>query len=188
MAEIDSKKINFQQARDVSSWLAASVIDFFQSERWFRLLSGLKMIAFIITFFLFWGIIVLFLKINLGSRIWQFVEEVKKVPLPVRKIKKKWASILKRLESREEASYKLAVIEADQLLDSILIKAGYKGEKMAERLEKIKPAQLSSINEIWQAHKIRNELVHSPDYELSHEGAKKVIAIYEKALEELEAI
>jgi len=59
---------------------------------------------------------------------------------------------------------------------------------MGERLKQIIPAQLVNIDELWQAHKIRNRLVHEENFELREHEAKRVIEIYKKALDELEAI
>ena len=56
---------------------------------------------------------------------------------------------------------KLAVIEADKLADTVLKKAGVKGESMAERLRQVeKIADRSVYQRMWEAHKVRNELVH----------------------------
>ena len=56
---------------------------------------------------------------------------------------------------------KLAVIEADKLADMVLRKAGIKGESMAERLRGVeKIVDRSVYQRMWEAHKVRNELVH----------------------------
>jgi len=61
----------------------------------------------------------------------------------------------------ETMESKLAVIEADKLADMILKKAGVKGESMAERLRGVeKLIDRSVYQRMWEAHKVRNELVH----------------------------
>ena len=59
---------------------------------------------------------------------------------------------------------------------------------MAERLRRINPHQLTSLDELWEAHKIRNDIVHTPGYIVTPELAKKVLRNYERVLKELEAI
>ncbi|OGM91421.1 hypothetical protein A2999_02995 [Candidatus Wolfebacteria bacterium RIFCSPLOWO2_01_FULL_38_11] len=56
---------------------------------------------------------------------------------------------------------------------------------MAERLKKINFKQLSNIEEIWQAHKIRNRIVHEPDFHIARGEAWMIIEMYKKAFKEL---
>ena len=107
-------------------------------------------------------------------------------PFGVKKTFKQWAKVLKRLETGKEADYKLAVIEADSLLNDILKKMGYKGETMAKILEQLDATILPNMEQIWKVHKIRNNVVHDPDYELSLEQARKILGIYEKTFRTLE--
>jgi len=106
----------------------------------------------------------------------------------VRKIVKQWVKIKGRLETGLESEYKLAVIEADSLLDEILKRMGYGGETLGEKLKNITSVILPNLEQIWQAHKIRNNIIHDPDYRLNLDEAKRSIAIYEKALTDLDAL
>lgn len=105
-----------------------------------------------------------------------------------RKILKQWTKTKGRLETGLESEYKLAAIEADSTLDEVLKRMGYLGETLGERLEKINVAVLPNIEEVLGAHKIRNNIVHDPDFRLSSDEAKKAISIYEKALTDLGAL
>ncbi len=107
-------------------------------------------------------------------------------PFGVKKTFKQWAKVLKRLDTGKEADYKLALIEADSLLNDILKKIGYKGKTMAEMLEQLDSKTLPNIEQIWKTHKIRNNVVHDPDYKLSLEDARKALGIYEKTFRDLE--
>ncbi len=99
-----------------------------------------------------------------------------------------WQSVLDKLESGNEDSFKQAVIEADKMFDDLLKRTGYQGEDMGERLRQITPDQLGNINEVWEAHKMRNRLVHEPDFELREHEARRMIEIYGRALQDLKAI
>ncbi|KKQ23183.1 MAG: hypothetical protein US36_C0003G0017 [Candidatus Wolfebacteria bacterium GW2011_GWC1_37_10] len=96
-----------------------------------------------------------------------------------------WKQVQRRLEINDEPNLKLAIIEADKILDEILKFGGYGGETMAERLKKINFKQLSNIEEIWQAHKIRNRIVHEPDFHIARGEAWMIIEMYKKAFKEL---
>ena len=146
-------------------------------------------IAFIVIGALFLlGIIFLLLKNSWLKR--RFLEDWTEFfiyrPFGVKKTFKQWAKVLKRLETGKEADYKLAVIEADGLLNDILKKMGYKGETMAKILEQLDSTVLPDIEQIWEVHKIRNNVVHDPDYELNLEQARKILGIYEKSFRTLE--
>ena len=99
-----------------------------------------------------------------------------------------WQSVLDKMESGNEANYKLAVIEADKIFDDLLKKNGYQGRDMGERLKNITSDQLVNIDDVWQSHKMRNRLVHEPDFQLKEHEVRRIIEIYEKALNYLEAI
>jgi len=109
-------------------------------------------------------------------------------PYGVRKLVGNWAKITRRLDAGLESEYKLAIIEADSVLDDILKKMGFAGETLGERLEKLSSASLSNIEEIREAHKTRNNIVHDPNYRLSLDEARKLISTYEKALVDLQAL
>jgi hypothetical protein len=47
---------------------------------------------------------------------------------------------------------------------------------------------MTSINYLWEAHKIRNKIVHEDSYFLRYAEAKRAIDSYRMALEELQAI
>lgn len=104
----------------------------------------------------------------------------------VKKIAKIWLKIKRRLEAGSESEYKLAVIEADSMLSDILEKMGFKGETLGNRLKQVTTDILPSIEETWEAHKIRNNIVHDPDYKLTLDQAQKALEIYEQALRDLQ--
>lgn len=118
----------------------------------------------------------------------EVVEFITYKPFGLKKLTKNWRKIVARLELASEAEYKLAVIEADNMLDSLLRKLKYPGQTTEEILRKIPPAVLSSPEKVLEAHKIRNNIVHDPDYRLSLDQARETLQIYEQALRDLEAI
>src|SRR3989344_6599403 len=100
-------------------------------------------------------------------------------------IRKKWEKITEEIKSGSERDFRLAIIELDGLVDQILIAHGHPGEDMGERLKSIHPNELSNLNALWEAHKIRNLLAHEPDFHISANEAKKVTETYHQILEDL---
>lgn len=76
-------------------------------------------------------------------------------------VEAKWLSIDQMANSGDQAQKKQAIIQADMLLDDILKQAGVAGNNMGERLKTAASIMSKTIyNQLWQAHKKRNELVH----------------------------
>jgi len=112
-------------------------------------------------------------------------------PYEMRGILKRWAKILKKVQkikAGKEAEVKLAIIEADDLLNEALEKMGYKGKTLGEKLKHLPQNTLSVLDELWKAHQIRSNIVHDPTYKLTPEQALEILRVYEKALLELEVL
>lgn len=98
----------------------------------------------------------------------------------------KWEEVLRHLDSNREAEWKFAIIEADKLVDDLLKSAGYLGDTMGERLMNIEKGQFLSLEGLWEAHKIRNKLVHDTNYFLRYAEARRAVGQYENALREIQ--
>lgn len=103
-------------------------------------------------------------------------------------LRDRWNGLLKHLDSTHEAQWKIAVIEADKLVDDALAKAGYSGDTFGDRLSNIRPGTLLSLDGIWWAHKVRNRLAHEVDYFLRYTEARQAVGYFEAALSELQLI
>lgn len=150
---------------------------------WAKIISGFFSVLFLL------GIAILTVKLNLLHQAVKLASEARYVSvIPKRGLAKKWAEIEKKFKSQSESDLKLAVIEADKILDNLLERMGYHGKTMGERLEQVQPAQFPRLQEVWDAHKIRNNIVHDTDYKLSYGEAERAIKTYEAVLQELEVI
>ena len=160
------------------------------SPDWQRFIFALKIISLIVSGLLLVTIILLILRLRKQlSRSFELIAESISAPgLPKKKLVRRWESVLANLERDDENSYKLAVIEADKIFDDILKRIGYQGEDMGERLKQLTPAQAPNVNEVWEAHKLRNQIVHEPDAKLTRAQAQRAVEIYQRALEDLEAV
>lgn len=100
----------------------------------------------------------------------------------------RWDKVEQRMASINPAEWKLAIIEADAIIDDITKKIGYKGENLGERLKNIEPSDLDNLQNIWEAHKVRNRIAHGDAIGFTQKDAKDAIDKYKKALKELKYI
>ncbi len=96
-------------------------------------------------------------------------------------------AIENKLCKENPATYAIAIINADKLLDKALVEMGVPGKTMGERLKRI-PNKFTDINGVWRAHKLRNALAHEPDFEVSWRQASNAVVIYKQALKDLGAL
>lgn len=104
------------------------------------------------------------------------------------KMKARWDKIKKRLESGNEADYKVAIIEADSVIDDLIRRIGYKGENMMERINNIPIGQLDKVDEIKEAHEIRNRVIHEEKFRVNRKTAEEVFTKYEHFLRHFEVL
>lgn len=98
----------------------------------------------------------------------------------------RFVQVRAHVDSENPNDWKHAIIEADIILDKALKQLGYAGVSLGERLRSITPTMLASIDDAWEAHKVRNHLAHSgPDFVLTHKLARETILRYERVLTEL---
>ena len=101
----------------------------------------------------------------------------------------KWEKVLKYLNSNNVSDWRLAVIEADVMLDETLRLAGLHGDTVGDMLKSAGKNDFSTLDEAWEAHKIRNAIAHSgTDFQLSEREAKRVAALFEKVFKEFQVI
>lgn len=120
--------------------------------------------------------------------VFDFTEFFTFRPYGLRKIVGKWQKIERRLETANEAEYKLAVIEADGMLNTILLRMGFRGETLGDRLKILTPIIVPNLDDVWKAHQTRNNIVHDPDYRLTLKEAQSTLLIYQTTFANLDLI
>ncbi len=97
----------------------------------------------------------------------------------------KWLDIEAKINSMNPSDWRLAILEADILLDNMLIQMGLPGETLGERLKSADASFFSTISEAWTAHKIRNIIAHEgSSYDLTYNEARKAIDLFRRVFEE----
>ncbi len=96
-----------------------------------------------------------------------------------------WVKVLKNLDSTNEADWRVAIIDADKMLDTLTDQLGLYGETLGERLKSADRDRFKSLNEAWEAHNVRNKIAHDGSaFVLTKREADRVVALYEKVFNE----
>ncbi len=104
------------------------------------------------------------------------------------KLRKKWDKVSSGIRSENESEWKVAIIEADNIIDNLILRMGYKGENMGERLAGINPGQIDNIEELRLAHETRNRIIHEEDFKLDRKQADEIFGYYENFLRYFEVL
>jgi hypothetical protein len=98
---------------------------------------------------------------------------------------KRWEHIASLIESGKVSDWRQAIIEADIVLDEMLTKQGYSGDGIGEKLKKVEPSDFNTLQDAWEAHKVRNQIAHEgSNFDLSETLARRTLARYEAVFRE----
>lgn len=101
---------------------------------------------------------------------------------------KEWQEVLKHASSHNPNDWKIAILDADSILDEVLIGKGVQGETLGERLKSVDPADMKTLDMAWEAHKYRNAIAHGNELSFNQHEVRRIIALFEKTFKELKAI
>ena len=86
-------------------------------------------------------------------------------------------------------SWRLAILEADIMLNELLDLQAYKGETMADKMKQVDRANFNTIDLAWEAHKVRNRIAHEgAEHEINAREARRVIDLYERVFKEFRIV
>lgn len=98
-------------------------------------------------------------------------------PKIAEEIQNEWRKIIRSNDHRH------AILEADKLLDHALKHMGYKGS-LGAKLKKA-PRLFKNINDVWAAHKVRNDIAHKINYQITEATYKKTMLQFKQAFKDL---
>jgi len=96
-------------------------------------------------------------------------------------IKARWDEIERMAAAGGEMNLKMAVMEADKLLDHALKAMAIPGTTLGERL-KFAAYKYPKIRNVWNAHRLRNQLAHEASAYLDPSYARKAVRDFKDAL------
>ncbi|MCL5017331.1 MAG: hypothetical protein M1155_01540 [Patescibacteria group bacterium] len=149
-------------------------------------LIWLELVSVLISGLLLWGIIYIVTKVNyFDIKAERYIDILGKGNITQRRSLKGWEQIRKRILSSEQQDWKLAVLEADKILDEILKMAGYLGSDLDKKLEILNHENLQSIDDVRNAHTLAVKILRDPTMEIKKDDAIIALKKYKKAFEEL---
>ncbi|MBI2610053.1 hypothetical protein HYW53_02650 [Candidatus Giovannonibacteria bacterium] len=131
--------------------------------------------------------------IALLIKAWRYRPEIKvtysPATVPQEKLaRQRWEDLMGRFEASLDSDASLFVLEADSMVDDILKRIGIPGDTMMERITNLEPVEISSIPDLAAAHRIRNNIAHTPGFKVSKPEAANLLKKYKRVLEELEVL
>lgn len=101
----------------------------------------------------------------------------------------KWERVLELSDSMNESDWRLAIIEADIMLAELLEKMQLPGDTIGEKMKLIEKSDFTTIDNAWEAHKMRNAIAHQgSNFTLTQREAKRIILLYQSVFEEFQII
>ncbi len=101
----------------------------------------------------------------------------------------RWNRIKEETDSEDEQKMRLAILEADIMLNELLDTLGYKGETMADKMRQVDRANFNTIDLAWEAHRARNAIAHQGSAApLTLRDSRRIIGLYEKIFREFRFI
>ena len=132
--------------------------------------------------------------IYLNMKISPVLENERKMLYPVDSktqpaVNPKWEKIVSHAESLNENDWRIAIIEADIMLAELLEKLSLPGDTIGEKLKAVEKSDFKTLDDAWEAHKIRNRISHDGQtFMINQRDAKVVIGLYENVFKEFEII
>lgn len=101
----------------------------------------------------------------------------------------RWELIEEHVSSESASDWRVAILEADNMLEDMLVRMGYDGESIADRLRAVEPSDFTHIQSAWEAHKVRNKIAHEGvNFVVTQREARRVIELYRKVFKEFHYI
>ena len=104
-------------------------------------------------------------------------------------INPEWQIVLNHIESQNENDWRAAIIQADIMLNDLLNKLSLPGETIGDKLKAVEKSDFTTVDNAWEAHKIRNRIAHDGTaFLLTQREARRVIDLYQSVFEEFKII
>lgn len=174
-----------------------SVVGYTGSSFLISLLFVLKVLAVLGSVFMIWLMFKTIKKLTaVNEKMWASIKPPKDAPkenwagqAAVQYVNPKWQKVVEHINSKNPGDWRMAILEADIILDEMLDKMGYRGDTMGEKLKMVEPSDFTTINSAWEAHKIRNSIAHEgSDFLINQREAERVIRLFQEVFEEFKYI
>ena len=101
----------------------------------------------------------------------------------------KWQEVLRYANSEAENDWVRAIISSDVILGDLLDGMSLPGDTIGEKLKAVEKGDFQTLDNAWEAHKIRNAIAHSGlDFQINQREVKRIIGLYEIVFQEFKII
>jgi len=105
------------------------------------------------------------------------------------RVNARWQKVVDHSLSENENDWRLAILEADIMLDELLDVQGYRGDTMGDKMKQVERSDFNTIDMAWEAHKARNQIAHQgSQFDLNLREVRRIIGLYEKVFKEFHFI
>jgi hypothetical protein len=92
---------------------------------------------------------------------------------------RRWEHVLALVASGNPSDWRAAILEADIMLSELTERMLLPGFSVGDRLKMATRDRFQTLNDAWEAHKVRNEVAHSgSQFLLTQREARRAIALY----------
>jgi hypothetical protein len=103
----------------------------------------------------------------------------------VNPMRDRWEKIIEHVNSDVESNWRLAIIEADIMLDELLDKLNMPGDTIGDKLKAVEKGDFLTLDHAWEAHKARNQIAHQGSgFQFNQRQAKHIVSLYEAVFKE----
>ncbi len=101
----------------------------------------------------------------------------------------RWENAAQHIESDNPNDWRLAIIEADIMLDELLDALGLPGITIGDKLKGTSPNFMKTLDDAWKAHRTRNDIAHrGSDFILTKRLARETLEQYRRVFQEFAII
>jgi len=100
-------------------------------------------------------------------------------------LSRRWEHVKTLVSSANPSDWRQAILEADIVLEDILTSLGYQGDGIGEKLKRVNPGDMKSLDAAGKAHGVRNRIAHDGSaFPLTQHDANAVVNLYKQVMEE----
>lgn len=101
----------------------------------------------------------------------------------------RWLHVQELIRSNNPTDWRMAVLEADTILEEMTKTLNIPGETLGERLKNVEQSDFLTLQKAWEAHKVRNQIAHQgSEFTLEYREALATIKLFEEVFHEFKYI
>ncbi len=157
------------------------------------ILNGLQTLLIVIVLILIGAIFFSYIRwkeeLYIAKKKFKASDKSHDIVLPPQYKHPRWASVLGHMSILNQSEWRVAILEADMMLAEMLERRGYAGTTIGDQLKSANPEKFKTLQDAWEAHKVRNQIAHDgSEFVLNEREAKRVIGLYERVFREFDFI